>query len=179
MSAFNATKAVAVLMSAYRQDNLPEETIALYESKLGEINPQLMEAAIHRVLERHEFGFPAIAVIRRHAAELAGVLPPSAAEALAIVRLADVERPVCRRDGTYTYTEHEWHWPEDMSWTVRGLIRATLSKVGDPLDHDGKRQFGWDQGFQKAYEHEVATVEVDLSQAALPPSTRPPLALGE
>jgi len=177
MSEFNPTKALAVLVAGFRQERLTEETIALYERKLADIHPHLLEQAIHRILERSKF-FPSIAEIRHAAAELAGLLPPATEEAMAIVREADVQRPVFRRDGTYAYTEHEWRWPESLSWQALGVIRGALAKVGESVQPDGQPVFGWDNGFKAAYTREaeqvVATLDLTQARKALPVSPRRP-----
>lgn len=164
-------QAIGVLVAAFRVDRLDDETIALYEAKLRDIHGDLLERTIHRLVERAKF-FPSIAEIRSTAAQLAGMLPMGAEEALAIVRAADVERPVYRRDGSYAYTEHEWRWPEDLSWNALGVIRAALAKAGESVTGDGKRVFGWEQGFKAAYEREAAGVvaELDLRTAKALPS---------
>ena len=155
-------EAVAVLAAGFLRDRvLPPETVEIFASKLSDINPVLLEATIHRLLEQARF-FPTIAEVRQTAAALAGVLPAATEEALAIVRAADVERPVYRRDGTYAYTEHEWRWPEGLSWKTLGVIRAALSKAGESIDGEGKRIFGWESGFKAAYEREVQEVVASL-----------------
>lgn len=169
---FSPKKAMAVLVAAFRQEKLSSETIALYESKLRDIDEALLEKAIHRVIDRSAF-FPAIAEIRATAAELAGLLPMGAEEALAIVRTADFERPVYRRDGTFAYTEHEWRWPDDLPWPALGVIRAALSKAGESVTLDGKRVFGWEQGFKAAYEREAVQVVAELDLLALPAPQAP------
>ena len=170
-------EAVAVLAVAFLRDKeLPQETVDIFAAKLADINPALLEATIHRLLERTRF-FPSIAEIRQTAAELAGVLPPPAEQALAIIREADVERAVYRRDGTYAYTEYEWRWPEDLSAPTMRLIGSVLAQVGESRDTSGRRHFGWEQGFKASYERAAALLVADLSQAALPPG-QPPLRLG-
>ena len=98
-----------------------------------------------------------------------------------MIRAADIERPVMRRDGSYAYTEREWDWslaPHSML----PLLRATLGKVGDPVSYD-KRVFGWEQGFKAAYERlareHTAKALADLSRAALPADERLALAEGQ
>ena len=171
-------EAVAVLAAGFLRDReLSTETVELYAAKLADINPALLEAVIHRLLERARF-FPSIAEIRQTAAEVAGVLPLPAETALAIVREADVERPVYRRDGTYAYTEHDWRWPDTVSAGTMWLIGRVLAQVGESRDASGRKHFGWEQGFKAAYERAAALVVADLSQAALPPG-QPPLHLGD
>lgn len=168
-------QALGALVAAFRIERLESETIALYEAKLRDIHSDLLERAVHRLIERAKF-FPSIAEIRTAAAELAGVLPMAAEEALAIVRVADVERPVYRRDGTLAYTEHEWQWPEDLSWPALGVIRAALSRAGESFAQDGKRVFGWEQGFKAAYEREavqvVATLDLREARALTAPEQK-------
>ena len=176
-----AKEALAVLVATYLRDkDLPDATVNIYVAKMGEIHGELLEAVIHRVIERSRF-FPSIAELRQTAAELAGALPIGVEEAMAIVRAADVERPVYRRDGTYAYTEHEWAWPEGLSWKTLGVIRAALSKAGESIDVEGKRIFAWESGFKAAYEREAASVvaELDLRHArrALPVPSAPVAAL--
>ena len=157
-------EALAVLAATFLPNkDLPRPTVDIYVAKLGDIHGPLLETTIHRLIETWRFStLPPIAVIRQTAAELAGVLPAATEEALAIVRAADVERPVYRRDGTYAYTEHEWAWPEGLSWKTLGVIRAALSKAGESIDGEGTRIFGWEQGFKAAYEREVQEVVASL-----------------
>lgn len=167
-------EALAVLTAAFLPNKeLPRPTVELYAAKMGDIHPDLLERVIHRLVERSKF-FPAIAEIRTTAAELAGMLPMATEEAMAIVRAADFERPVFRRDGTYAYTEHEWRWPDDLSWPALGVIRAALSKAGESVTLEGKRVFGWELGFKAAYEREAVQVVADLDlREALPAPQAP------
>ncbi|KKK65591.1 hypothetical protein LCGC14_2972610, partial [marine sediment metagenome] len=77
-------EALAILLSAFRQEKIEEDTIGLYVKKLSDIQPALLEATIHRIVDRSKF-FPAIAEIRETAAGIAGILPLSPEEAMAIV----------------------------------------------------------------------------------------------
>ena len=170
-------EAVAVLAAAFRQERLEAPTIALYEKLLADLEPGLLHRAIHQVVKSCKF-FPAIAEIRDAAAELSGQLPARTEEALAIIRQADVERPVYRRDGTFAYNEYEWRWPEDVAPSTMAVIQETLAKVGESRTPDGKPVFGWDLGFKASYERTRAAYEPDLSRPALPPpSTKPPAEL--
>ena len=155
-------EAVAVLVAAFRQEQLKGTTVDLYVAKLADIPPAILETTIHRLIDTLTF-FPSIAEIRRMAAGLAGLLPPGVEEVLALVRAADVEIPVTRRDGSHAYTERVWHWPDQIPDSTLALIRQVLAAVGDPVGADGARIFAWEQGFKAAYER-VAEHE---TQAAL------------
>lgn len=167
----NASAAVARLMAAFAKELSPE-TVGIYVEKLADIPPPLLEAACNRLIDTQTF-FPAVSEVRKCAARLAGLLPVEPAEALAIVRGADVSYPVFRRDGTPAYTEREWRWPEDIDELTLDTIRSTLEKVGEPADPDGKSHFGWEMGFQKTYESGAEAISrkalADLSAAKLPP----------
>ena len=162
-------EAVAVLVAAFRQEQLPA-TVALYVAKLADIPPALLETTIHRLIDTLTF-FPSIAEIRRMAAGLAGLLPPGVEEVLALVRAADVEIPVTRRDGSHAYTERVWHWPDQIPDSTLALIRQVLATVGDPVGSDGARIFAWEQGFKAAYErvaeHETHAALAGLARAPL------------
>lgn len=161
MSKADALGAVGGLITAFRQDNVSPETAALYAEHLSDIPVELLSRTVSSMIQTQKF-FPAISEIRERAARLAGLLPPSGAEALAIVRRADVERPVCRRDGSYAYTEHEWEWPNDVDRASLDMIRDTLAKVGDPVGQDGKARFGWETGFSKTYEVDSEAVKAQV-----------------
>lgn len=163
--------AVGRLAIAFRQELTPE-TAALYAEKLADLQPELLQATVDRIIERSKF-FPAISELRHCAASLAGLLPPSPAEALAIVRAADKSTPVFRRDGSFTGdTLREWDWPEDIDPKTLDLLRDTLERVGEPVNAEGETHFGWEMGFQKTYETQAVEIErlalADLSRATLP-----------
>ena len=157
MSKGDALVAVGRLAIAFRQETMATETADLYAEHLSDIPAELLGRAVVSLVQTQRF-FPAISEVRERAARLAGLLPLSGPEALAIVRRADVERPVCRRDGSYAYTEHEWEWPEDVDPGVLEMIRASLARVGDPVGSDGKARFGWEMGFSKTYEADAEVV---------------------
>lgn len=164
-------EAVAVLMAAFRQDRIEDPTIRLYQQKLCDIAPALLEATIHRVIERAKF-FPSIAEIRETAASLAGLLPPSPEEALAVVRQADQERPMYRSDGSVAYMDRHWDWPTDLpDEDLRGIEHA-LAIMGDPMDGNGTLRFGWETDFKRVYapiaEGRKQRTLGNLSRAALP-----------
>lgn len=171
-------EALAVLCAAFQVKDSPSPTLRLYETKMADIPPTLLAETVNRLIEQAEhFGIlPPIATIRRTAARLAEVLPPGAEEALALIRAADVEHPVFRRDGSYAYTEHEWVWPEGTSPELLGMIRTALSTVGDPVGKDGERIFAWEHGFKAAYERSAVEgtqrALADLSRAVLPSPAR-------
>ena len=165
-------EALAILLSAFRQDKIEEDTISLYIKRLSDIQPALLEATIHRIVDRSKF-FPAIAEIRETAAGIAGILPMSSEEAVAIVRKADVEEPKYTRDGKYAYTERFWQWPDDVSPRALEAIRQVINRLGDPVnDRDGKRVFSWETDFKRVYgvaaEGGKQTALADLSRVALP-----------
>jgi hypothetical protein len=179
-------EALAVLVAVYPvlESQLRPPTERAYLRKMADIPGALLEATITALTDRPTRFPPAPGEIRHMAASLAGLLPMSADEALAIVRAADMERPVFRRDrlspdgsvkraGEYAYTEREWAWPDDLPAGQLGVILATLARVGDPVGRDGAPIFGWEQSFRSTYqrEAEISTREAlaDLSRAALPP----------
>lgn len=164
-------EAVAVLVAGFRQERLEAPTIALYEKMLADLEPALLTRAVHSVLASSRF-FPSIAELRDAAAELSGQLPARTEEALAIIRQADVERPVYRRDGTLAYVEYEWRWPEDVAPATMAVIRETLARVGESRTSDGRPVFGWEQGFKASYDRVRAAYTPDLSTPALPPGER-------
>lgn len=174
MSKPEALAAVGTIAIAFRQELTPE-TAALYAEKLADIPADLLKATVDRLIDQAKF-FPAISEIRRCAAGLAGLLPPSPAEALAIVRAADRVTPIFRRDGSFAYAEREWDWPEDLHPRTLDMIRDTLERVGEPVNAEGNAHFGWEMGFQKTYEADASEVErlalADLSRAALPAPAR-------
>ena len=165
-------EAIAVLRAAFPGKDLEPVALRLYEVATKDIQPQLLEATVRRIIQHSRF-FPSIAEIRQTAAQLAGVLPATAEEAAAIVRRADVEEPICTRDGEYRYAERYWRWPEDISPQTMTVIEEALAKVGDPVNvRDGQRVFAWETDFKRMYETKVETIRQkalgDLSQAMLP-----------
>lgn len=173
MSRTDAVEAVKTLKAAYPAATIPNETLTIYAEKLADIPAPLLDATVNRVIESSRF-FPTIAELRQCAGRLAGILPASEAEALAIVRRADILRPVYRRDGTLAYVERFWEWPDDVDPLTLDTIRNVLERVGEPKGADDQAHFGWDTGFQKTYATEAGTVSqsalADLSQARLPGS---------
>lgn len=175
MGQADAVQAVGRLVSSFRQESIGDSTIEIYVEKLCDIDPELLRATVDRLIETRTF-FPAIGEIRLAAAELAGLLPPSPAEALAIIRRAD--RCVTRgaERGGRGYVEKFWDWPEDVGGAALGLIQDVLAKVGEPSDLNGKPHFSWEMGFQKTYEKDAEAVRVDalanLSRARLPEGGR-------
>jgi hypothetical protein len=161
MSKADALVAVGGMAIAFRQENITPETTALYAEHLSDIPADLLNRSVSNLIQTQRF-FPAISEVRERAARLAGLLPLSAPEALAIIRRADVERPVCRRDGSYAYTEHEWQWPDDVDSDALDMVRDTLAKVGDPVGGDGKARFGWETGFGKTYESHAEVLKAEV-----------------
>jgi len=170
MGKADATLALGKLVSAFRQDGIREDTVETYVDRLQDIDPQLLEATVNQIIDRSKF-FPSVSEIRELAGRIAGVLPPLAAEAMALIRAADRRESVFRRDGSFAYEERFWEWPE-MTPVTRQAVEAALAKAGEPCDPDGKARFGWETGFQKIYEAEATEVSVrplaDLSRARLP-----------
>ncbi len=177
----NAKKALAVLLAAFRSADVPAETLRLYERKLADIPGPLLERTVHRIVETVRF-FPSIAEVRETAASLAGLLPPPAAEALALMRKADVEFPVYRRDGSFAYMERVWEWPPDAPPALVRCAEKALARTGDPVRGDGGRVFAWEQQFREAYERvaeeQTAIALGDLSHAALPSPGRKAVTAG-
>lgn len=161
--------AVGRLAIAYSKDLTPE-TAALYAEKLQDVPSELLEATVNAIIDSARF-FPSVSELRVTAARLAGLMPPTQAEAIAIIRKADQRRTVLRRDGSVAYTEREWVWPEDLDDATYDLMRTVLCKVGEPNDAEGKDYFGWAKDFQSAYEVEAEAVThkalADLSRAQL------------
>lgn len=170
MGKIDAVETVQRMMAAFRQDLRPE-AVVIYAERLADIPIQVLQAAADRLIETHTF-FPAISEIRRTAARMCGLLPATPAEAMAMVRRADVRRNVFRRDGSFAYLERSWEWPEGSDDATVALAQSILERVGEPCDADGNDRFGWEIGFQKTYESafEDATVKAlsDLSRAQLP-----------
>jgi hypothetical protein len=160
VSLFDGLDAAAKLGAAFRYD-FKQEGVAVYAEKLKDIPAPLLVQAVDRLIETSTF-LPSIAEIRRCAAGLAGLLPPGPGEVLALVRRADVRRPVYRRDGSLAYVEREWDWPEDADPDAIELARDTLAKVGEPAGNDDEAFFGWDTAFTKTYEKVAAEFERDV-----------------
>jgi len=144
-------EAVAVLMAAFRQDNITQATGDLYTNELRNIHPTLLKETIQRLVRSVKF-FPSISEIQNTAAAIAGILPVSVEEALAIVRKADVSETKYSRDGEYRYTERYWNWPEEIPDSTIDIIRKALTKVGDSFDAEDKPVFGWHMDFKRVYE---------------------------
>lgn len=161
-------QAVSTLLSAFRQEVNPE-TVALYAKRFADMPPALVAATVDHILDNSKF-FPSISEIRVSAVRVAGLLPKATpAQAIAVIRKADVSRPVYRRDGSYVYTEREWSWPDDVDPLTLDAIRDVLAEVGEPVNAEGAAHFGWEMGFQKTYEAKVEEITkaavVDLSHA--------------
>jgi hypothetical protein len=166
----DAALGVGRLIAAFRKDSIPEDTAAIYVEKLQDIPGELLRATVERLIETRTF-LPSIGEIRLMAAELAGLLPPSPAEAMAIIHRSDREEVRGAERGGRGYTERYWDWPEDVDPGWIGLLCDVLSRVGEPRDLSGKAYFGWDTGFQKNYEAMAEAVRrealADLSRAQL------------
>jgi len=167
-----AKEAMATLVSAFRNEKIEQDTIRLYLEHMKDIQPSLLSRTIQTIVARSRF-FPSIAEIRETAAHLAGVLPPTPEEAMAIVRQADVEEAIYTRDGEYRYTERYWRWPEGVAPQTVALLEHVISKVGDPVNgRNEERHFAWDTDFKKTYGHIAEKRKqlalADLSCAALP-----------
>ncbi len=160
-------EAVGTLAVAYQRELTPE-TVAVYVAALGDIEPALLAESVRQSIASSKF-FPTIAELRRTAARIAGILPPSAGEVLATIQRADVRETVFRRDGSPAYTERYWRWPEGASPELVALCEGVLAKVGEPCDGDGKDLFGWETNARKTYEAELPALEAaklaDLSGA--------------
>lgn len=146
-----AKEALAVLVASFRQEKIEPETIKVYVKHLQDIPGPLLDQTISHLVRGAKF-FPSIAEIRETAAGLCGLLPVSPAEALAIVKQADVAEPKYDRAGRYCYTERYWQFPKGLASATGEAIHAALASVGDPYDANGKAKFGWEQGFSKSYE---------------------------
>lgn len=151
MSKGETIRIVAKLAAAFRKDQIGQDTVAVYVEHLDPIDPKLLQAAVEKVIAHATF-FPSIAEVRHAALSIAGLLPPSKAEAMAIIRQADVKRPLLRRDGSFVEMEKLWEWPEGLSAVARRVCEETLAKVGEPSDEDCRPYFGWENGFQQTYE---------------------------
>lgn len=163
-------EALAVLVAAFRTEKLAEPTVRLYEHKLADIPPGVLAATVDRLVDTARF-LPTVAEIRETAARLAGLLPADPEVALGVVRHADVESPVYRRDGTFVYSEREWRWPSELDAGTQQAIQAALALLGDPWRGE-ERVFGWEQDFKRVYAQAATELTraalADLSRAALP-----------
>ena len=170
MGTSEAVSQVGRLVMAFGKNDISEERISIYVDELVDIHETLLRSAVDAIIRGSKF-FPTIAEIRHAAARLSGMLPPSPAETLAIVRLADRTEIRGNERGGRGYVEKFWEWPESVSKRDRELIEDVIARVGEPSDLDGKQRFGWEMGFQKTYEVEAkqieATVLSDLSTARL------------
>lgn len=162
-------EAVETLVAAFQKEITPE-TMGIYAASLADIDPALLGEAIRQLIATAKF-FPAIAEIRRTAARIAGILPPSSGEVLALIRRADVRETKFRRDGSAAYVERYWQWPEDAKPEAVALCEAVLRKSGEPCDEDGNDIFGWDTSARKVYESDLPEIEAtalaNLSSARL------------
>lgn len=149
--------AVVMLATAFQKDTDPQ-TVRLYCDSIADIDPNLLDDSIRQIIATSRF-FPTVAEIRRTAARLAGLLPPSSGEVLALIRRADVRKPVFRRDGTLAYTERFWEWPAEATAESVVLAEAVIQKAGEPCDEDGKEIFGWETAARGVYESEVPALE--------------------
>lgn len=161
MGKAEAVEQVGKLVSAFGVA-VDTDRVEIYVLNLSDVNPPLLEAAVNRVIGTAKF-FPSIAEIRHAAAVLTGLLPPTAAEMVAIVRRADRTEVRGAERGGRGYVEKFWDWPADLPRSHRKLAEETLAKVGEPSDVEGKPLFGWETGFQKTYE--VAR-EADAAEVA-------------
>lgn len=158
----NPKKAIAVLRAAFRVNDFEEPTIRLYEESIRDIPPALLSETVQRLVQHSRF-FPSIAEIRDTAAAISGLLPAGAQEALEVIRQADAEESVYRRDGSLAYTERYWRWPEGISPATWLAIKATLARVGDPVRKD-ERVFAWDGDFKKVYEGQAKAIGTELTK---------------
>lgn len=162
-------EAITTLAAAFQRDLAPE-TVSVYSAALADIEPDLLAESVRQSIATCKF-FPAIAELRRTAARIAGILPPSSGEVLALIRRADVREAVYRRDGTFAYTERYWRWPEDAAPETVALCESVVSKAGEPCDEEGNDAFGWETAARKVYESDLPAIEAsalaDLSGARL------------
>lgn len=165
-------EAVGSLAAAFQKELKPE-TLAVYVDALADIDPALLAAAVKHCIAGSRF-FPTISELRMAAARIAGLLPPSSAEVVALIRQADVREAKFRRDGSYAYTERYWRWPEGAAPAVVTLCQTVIAKAGEPCDEEGKDIFGWDTAARKVYEADLPGYEAaalsSLSTARLLPA---------
>lgn len=164
-------EAVGTLAAAFQKELSPE-TIGIYADALADIEPALLAESVRQLIATAKF-FPVISELRRTAARIAGILPPSSGQILALIRQADVRESVARRDGSYAYTERFWRWPEDATPQMVELCESVIRKSGEPCDEEGKDVFGWDTAARKVYESDLPALEAfalaNLSSARLLP----------
>lgn len=122
---------------------LSEAKLIAYVEAIEDLEPNLIVAALLAIRRQSRF-FPRPAEIRERVDQLAGRALPSPEEILAVIRRADIEVPVCRRDGTLAYVERSWEWPEDVPESTLACARRVILECGDPI-RDGTRVFGWEQ----------------------------------
>ena|SRR5438132_3183678 len=164
-------EALAALVAAFRTADVSPSTVALYVERLGRIDGALLGSAVARAVDTCRY-FPTIAELLSIALQLSGHSLPSAREARAMVRAADVSVPVYRRDGSYAYTERFWRWPDDLDAVTLKLVKRAVELSGDPIrDDDGERAFGWEQDFEAVYTR-LAEQDAHAALAALPASSR-------
>jgi hypothetical protein len=168
----DALAVVGYLVSIYGQESITEDRVNGYVDNLSDIDADLLQAAARHLIATCKF-FPSVSELRTTAARLAGLLPPSPAEAMAIIRRADRSERRGRLDdeGRGGYVEKFWRWPEDVPARDLEVIQDTLAKVGEPSDPNGKPFFGWELGFERTYQRAAeeigAAVLADLSRARL------------
>ena len=164
-----AVEAITTLAAAFQRDLSPE-TVAVYAAALADIDPGLLAESVRQAIATLKF-FPTVAELRRTAARVAGLLPPSSGEVLALIRRADVRESIYRRDGSFAYTERYWRWPDDASSETVALCESVVSKAGEPCDEQGNDAFGWEIAARKVYESDLPAIEAqalsNLSSARL------------
>lgn len=165
----NALVAIGTLAAAFQKDLSPE-TVAILAAGLGDVPQDLLAESVRQAIATSRF-FPTVAEVRRTAARIAGLLPPSSGEVLALIRRADVREAKYRGDGSFAYVERFWRWPEDATPEMVALCEAVIRKSGEPCDEDGKDVFGWETSARKVYEADLPALEaavlVDLSGARM------------
>lgn len=168
-------EAVETLVAAYQKDLTPE-TIGVYAAALADVDGDLLAEAVRQSIATSKF-FPAIAELRRNAARIAGLLPPSSGEVLAMIRRADVRESIYRRDGSFAYTERYWRWPDEADPETIAVCEEVLRKAGEPCDEAGEDIFGWDTNARKVYEAELPALEAlalaNLSSVRMLPGKEP------
>ena len=166
-------EALAILKAAYPRGDFPLESERLYDLALRDIPAAVLAAATHRLVRSGGEFFPSIAQIRRTAASLCGLLPPTPAEVLVVLRRADTTIPMRRSDGSVAYEERVWDWPDDADPLAVACAQEALAKAGEPRDGEGAMRFGWETAFQQVcgevVERHAAAAMDDLSTAALAP----------
>lgn len=154
MALGDAVKEVGRLMAMFRQENVTDEAISGYADRLVNVPPDVLKAAVDRIVDQSKF-FPSVSEILDSCLAVCGCLPPTPAEALAIVRRADRTEVRGTERGGRGYVEKFWDWPQEVSDRTVELIQGVLSKVGEPSDMEGKPHFSWEIGFQKTFEPEA------------------------